>query len=410
MKNFVLYAVLACLFFGSGVKIVHAFAGDAVRFNGFGSLALATSDSASMGFKKTHHSSSPVYKGGVNFRHDSSLGIQGNFTLTPAVKGVVQLLAKDRLNNSVDNVLHYAFIEYSPSYAFSIRGGRLPLDIFLLSDYREVGFAYLWVRPTGLYSTLFYDYFDGAEIAYRHMFGEGVAELKGYVGTLDSVIPINGAEDIQLSLKPIWGVKLQYTTGPWRFISSFQRGRVDTISEYTGFSQVFALLPASLKKELDLSGSNLDYISGGVAYEEGPWRIQGEISKLMVERDFGLDYNSGYLSIGYNIDKWTPYCVFAREYYSQDHFQLSPSETERSPQARQILPMVLNVSRHNSHVNQSTVSLGVRWDIFQSIALKFQWDHHWISDGYSTFWELKNPVVNGDDEVNLYTLSLSFVF
>lgn len=418
MKKFLIHALfLGCLFCG-GVSFAFTIPEDAVSVKGFGTLSLVTSDSDNLGYRRNPHSGSSVYKGDVAFRPDSSLGIQTDVQFSSDIRGSVQLLAKDREDNSVENLFQHAFLEYSPSFHWSFRAGRVPLDLFLLSDYRDVGFAYLWARPVpAIYSTLFYDYQTGVEVAYRRYLGRGIAELRGFVGEVDSLSPLRTFGDISFSFEPMWGSNLRYTSGPWRFLAGYQRG---TMKKFRGelFEQVkfFRSIPDSafpnssfFQNELDVEDTHADYVSAGIAYDNGGWQIQSEVSMLSFEKFFDLTYYAGYLSVGYAIDDWTPYLVFSKEYSKTKSFPVSLDAVSLlSPQLQKILVPLAELEPHVS-ADQSVVSLGLRRNLSEKIALKVQWDHHIIPDGHSVLWKIEDPA-KGDKRVNIYTVSMSFVF
>ncbi len=416
MLKFSTAVFIAFLFCAAGF----AAADNDVKISGFGTFALTTSDSNDQGFRRNCHSGTVVYRDAIEFRHDSSLGIQADFTVFPELRGVVQLLARDRLDSSVENAFNYVFLEYIPFAGFAVRGGRVPLDIFLLSDYREVGFAYLWVRPVPeIYRTLFYDNYEGVSAHFSRQLYDGLLELQGYVGTLDAVLPLDTAGDLTLSFEPIWGITANYLYGPWRFVSGFQRGIVENVSEQISVPQKFFAnlsdteVPHSsfLAKELSVNGSNSDYISGGIGYEGDFWQIQGEVSRYRFQRAFGITYTSGYLSTGYKINNWTPYVVMARVHGDFTRPVRNFSLPYSSPKGEMIVSAFKAMMR-DVYTNQSTLSLGTRWDVCNKVAIKFQWDHSWISNGHSMFWTRRHNAVeiDSDDSVNVFTVAMSFIF
>ncbi len=413
MKAFIiLFSFFLCL-----VNI--AAADDAIKISGFGTLAITTSDSDTLGFRRNFHSGSTVYKDTYSLKQDSVFGVQANVDITDDLRGVVQLLAKDRLENSVENAFNFAFLEYTPVAGLAVRAGRVPLDIFLLADYREVNFAYLWVRPpSDLYRTLFYDYYDGAEIRYSQQLGEGLAEVKCSVGKLDAVLPLDIVEEVTFSFKPIWGINARYTVGSWRFIGGFQRGTIQNISEqitvpqkiFSSFSDEQYSLSSSLADELKLDDSDTDYLNAGIAYEAEPWHIQGELCRYRFDKALGVTYTCGYLSAGYTFGAWTPFIMLSKITGDIDRSFNSNSAAQAPPQIQMAADAVMMLI-HDVYADEKTVSFGVRWDLYQNIAVKFQWNHSQVKGGYSAFWKRDQPAVdNRDEEVNLATLALSFVF
>ena len=61
------------------------------------------------------------------------------------------------------------------------------------------------------------------------------------------------------------------------------------------------------------------------------------------------------------------------------------------------------------HVDQQTLSLGLRWNILHNLAAKGQWDHSQVDAYGAGFWDQKE-VPKKDKTVNTYTLNLNYVF
>lgn len=82
----------------------------------------------------------------VGFTNDSRIGIQLAAKINRDVSVTGQLLARgseDNFNLRAD----WAFVSYRAADPLTIRGGKLKLTTFLVSDYIEVGYAYPWIRP-----------------------------------------------------------------------------------------------------------------------------------------------------------------------------------------------------------------------------------------------------------------------
>ncbi len=82
----------------------------------------------------------------VGFTNDSRIGIQLSAKVNREVSVTGQLLARgseEDFNMKAD----WAFVTYRAADQLSIRGGKLKLTTFLVSDYIEVGYAYPWIRP-----------------------------------------------------------------------------------------------------------------------------------------------------------------------------------------------------------------------------------------------------------------------
>lgn len=57
------------------------------------------------------------------------------------------MVGRDRLDNTFENSVEWAFLKGRLFPKLIVRAGRLGVDVFMLSEYRNIGFAYPWVRP-----------------------------------------------------------------------------------------------------------------------------------------------------------------------------------------------------------------------------------------------------------------------
>ncbi len=406
-------------FFFYFTAVAGAVAEDALKISGFGTIALTSSNSDVLGFRRNFDSGSLLYGDSPSLKQDSSLGLQLDYSATSNLRGVLQLLAKDRVDNSPEDFVNYAFIEYSPFAWVSARAGRVPLDIFLLADYRDVGFAYSWVRPvSSIYRTLFYDHYDGAEIRFSHQFGRGLAEVRLNAGALDALLPLDTIGEVRYSFKPLLGINLRYYWGAWKFIGGVQRLVIDGVSDqlsapsslFAGMSDEEFPFSSLLAREVSLVDSHSTYFSAGIAYEEEPWFILGEIAKYDFERALGLNYTCGYLSVGYQVGHWTPFVVLSAFRGDLDTPIEGFEKYENSVRAKMGMAAVRALV-HDTYSDEGTVSLGVRWDVWENVSLKTQWDYCQVLGGHGALWRRKELETSDRDEsVSIFTLALSFIF
>ncbi|XQF91864.1 hypothetical protein ACOBV9_09245 [Pseudoalteromonas espejiana] len=88
---------------------------------------------------------------------------------------MVQVVIQDHAYKSFDNFLELAFVRYRPTRHWAIRAGRLNSDLYLLSEYPYVGYAYLWVRPPHSYYSFanIASNFDGVDVEYSKAINDG---------------------------------------------------------------------------------------------------------------------------------------------------------------------------------------------------------------------------------------------
>ncbi len=119
----------------------------------------------------------------VGFSNDSRFGIQISAKVNPKVDVTGQLLARGREDNynlSAD----WAFVTYHVSDPLAVRGGKVKLTTFLISDYIEVGYAYPWIRPPQeVYSSNPISTINGVDMLLRLNLGDFTFLFQPYYGT-----------------------------------------------------------------------------------------------------------------------------------------------------------------------------------------------------------------------------------
>jgi hypothetical protein len=119
-------------------------------FSGFGSAGVAHSD-----YRKADFSSSILKAEGAgatrdwNANLDSRLGGQLDLKLDKRWSAVLQVVVEQRYDLSYKPHVEWANVKYQATPDLALRAGRIALPIFLVADYRKVGYAYPWVRTHG---------------------------------------------------------------------------------------------------------------------------------------------------------------------------------------------------------------------------------------------------------------------
>ncbi len=147
-RHFCLLLVVLLGFYSTSV------AADSLSYNvnGFGTLGLSFSDSDSLGFIRDYQQKESVEKGSIAWLADSSLGVQFNVRYSN-VSAVLQVLARERLDSDPYRLLNYAYIDVQLGDGFTVRVGKNPLEMYLSSDNRSVGYSLLPAHPVSEFYT-----------------------------------------------------------------------------------------------------------------------------------------------------------------------------------------------------------------------------------------------------------------
>ncbi len=380
---------------------------EAWKINGFGSLAVTHTGNDTLAFP--NYLAQQETNEDNTYWGESLLGVQLDYHINHLWQVSSQAIAQDSFQTDIDNYLRRLFIQYDNG-EFTARFGRVGSDVYMLSDYRNVGFAYIWAHPSmEFYGPFTVDYYDGLELGYTLPYQHNQFQLRFYAGSSRQLIHRDG-EIYELKNKPSFGANLQYDTGDWLY-------RVSTA--YTKFTNELPNLvelgiyldsvsitwpeAADYADILAFKDTRIEYYSTGIRYEGSPWLWQTELSFTAFETSILRDFWSGYTSLGYQFDQWTLFSMAG---------VVKPTESAQSvsgaPSGLETLQAGL-ATLFKASANQRSFSLGFRWDVWHNVALKAQWDRTWIEQYGDILW-VSDQISDQDEVINTFSLKLDFVF
>jgi len=384
-------------------------------FKSFGTLAAIGTDSDNIGFRRDYTQSSGA-TADWGYGTDSRLGLQLDADFNQEFHAAVQWLARNHAGNFFEQNLDWAFLRWRPREDLDLRLGRLGFDAFLLSDYRNVGYAYPWMRPPAeFYGPLFTYHFDGADIAKKFKLGEAYLTVKGYAGhSLDDTLAQQPGATVAPLEMALFGGNLVYECDNWRarlgytHLTPLQNLPLRPLHAALENPQVQAAWPgaASVFDALAIEGRQLHFSAIGLAYDDGIWPVQAEAAYISSNIAWLPDIATAYLSAGRRLERVTTYALFGLGQSLHYHVPV------RQPllQTPALASLTNSVDRllNSNGVDQLSASLGARWDVHENIALKAQWSHFWLGGNGTLYWlELKNPLPK---QVNVWSFGVDFVF
>ncbi|MBL4762419.1 MAG: hypothetical protein JKY93_06965 [Gammaproteobacteria bacterium] len=420
MKKLLLYSLLM-------VISKSPLAGDLdLSVSGFGHFGWVTTDESVISYKEDIAANTSVKKGRFESKIDSILGLQFNATLGENLNAGAQFVLKDRFNDDdIEDYLQLAYLAFKPHAQVELRAGRLGLPAYMLSDHRDVGFAYLWDRPiTEFYGVVPLRYIDGFDVTFKRRIGAGLGELVLFYGDSDATLPIEAISHWDFKVKNFYGIVPKYEQGPWRFQLGLSRTEVDAPLPViptldATFAAARAALPPSSDAAVDaleaeyidqtnVKGVPIYYYSLGVAYDDNNWVIQSEISRLRSEKNVLSTGHSAYLSVGRRMGSWTPYAVYSFVEPENKPFRSAVTPAFLGPFAPLTgrVEAAVNFNRSKQH----SIALGARWDIHPKASLKMQWTHSKVDKDGAALWDSGLGALPSDTSANVYSLGLSFIF
>lgn len=382
----------------------------AFSLQGFGTLGLVYNDGGEAQFLRDRSQPEGPADGELAWENDSRFGVQANWKPHEDLEAVLQLVGKLRYDGSHRPQVSWAFLKYAFNPNVWLRLGRLGYDVYLLSDSRDVGYSYLWVRPPpGYFGQVHFTHLDGLDLAASSQLGNGILQGKLYFGHLNETGTTPIGVNYEMAGTPLWGGYLDYQDPHWQFRTSL--GVMNLKSGFPPYAPVLDALhetgfPRTVGFAEDLSPNKgrFYYVSAGLVYDDGPLQTQLQLRRLWTDTESYQGNTSGYWSLGYRLGRWTPYVVVSRA--ESEHPRINTG-LPATPEFASLEAGVDQIVRA-TQIDQRTLSLGTRFDFTKNAALKFQVDLIRNRDVPSLLWLDSDP--SWDGNATLFSVALDFVF
>ncbi|MBF0211804.1 MAG: hypothetical protein HQK68_13070 [Desulfamplus sp.] len=400
-----------------------------LKISGYGTLSATAHDRNNM-HPVRDVSQAPENRFKTNFSAvmDSRLGLQAHYRFNTDLDFVIQGVLRDQAYVTADNSLDFAYCSYRPTTWLELRAGRMGYDGFLMSDTRNLGYAYTWVRPpTEFYGWIPIFHIDGADATFRIDGDDSNWRFRVQTGEQGFKFEFADSEH-DTETKGLYALTVSRQSGYLTLKAGYSNFKfknemdiftplhegLDFVAEATEIALPEISSEArSLRKELKFKNTETDYFTLGASYDNGDWIAQAEIAHTSPTADVVPHGNMGYIALGYRIGDFTPYGIFAairpgmdiREPYS-DWSIIDASELQLTAIS------ILNTTR----MDQETISFGVRWDFHTQAALKFQIDSIHVSPlGHGLMYAKgamlsKEGTIYEESTMSLGTVSLEVMF
>lgn len=388
--------------------------------SGYGTLGAVTTDARLQAFRREITSTDSVTKGEIKLTPDSLLGVQINGRFGSNWESTIQLRFRNAESHQdgLSHYLRFAFLRYRLDNGVEVRLGKVPVESLIFSETRDVGYAYLGVRSSSVvYGNLMLDYYTGLELSYRAftLGGEAIVRLGGGQFETD----YTPAQDIvaKLDFDSMWSLSANYTRQQHNVRAGYLWGEVSKYSYPRGFDQLTQrfikelpyldpLLVASLSG-LTQTGSRIKQYTLGYVYDNARWLVQSELAHILYSYHANYEYTLGYLSVGYRIKTLTPFVSVSRIYSSStENIKGYVLATPEGAAARigDLFQYTLGTA------DQSSLTLGLRWDFRPNMSLKLQWDHSKVGRYGGYLWLPEKNVLLQDERINVWSVSLDFIY
>lgn len=370
-----------------------------VDVSGFGTAGYVVTDTGG----KVEFGRSQFQAGGADGNGDvavdSLLAVQATVHLNEVFSTTAQAMVRRLFGSSFELDIPVFFAKADVARDLSFRVGRIPLPVFMVSDYRQVGYSNTWMRPPiEIYGQIPFDSDDGADMLYSTSVGRVDISTQVFYGKTDATLPLGPVQ-----ARKNFGYNVSMTMGPISVHAG--RNQSSLTSNAASVNQLLAQVSAagfpSLASRLAVVNVPFKFTDYGFTYAGTHLTLQGEVSKETVG-GYLASTDGQYLLAGYRVRKFTPYAIFARQKITSERIDTT------IPQIGPLIPLAAAVNQLINSVgaDQHTTSAGLRWDFRESLDLKLQFDRV-SSQGNGLFI---NPQPGFHGPVDVLGLSLDFVF
>ncbi|MFW6088420.1 MAG: porin [Gemmatimonadota bacterium] len=406
----VVFAILASWLAASPAAAQEA---DAPRlsFDAFGTLGFAYSseDNADFGWNP-FQPEGPGHTESISHGLDSRLAGQATLDVTSKLTAIVQVVLERNHEGDYAPRVEWANAGYAITPALTVRAGRLAIPAFMTSDHRKVGFANPWVRPpVELYGTVPVFTIDGVDASYRLHTGAWTTTLGANFGHSHADLPDGSDVDVENA----WNTNATIQRGGFTGRIAIAGGQIEIDAFRPLFDGFRAFGPegAEIADRFEVDGAGFQFLSGGGAYDPGPWFTMTEIAWSNQNSVLG-ERLAGHLTAGYRWGSLTPYAVYSRTALLSESSDPGLS-LEDVPSEQRETAATLNATLNDilrSTPVQQNLAVGGRWDFRPGFSVKLQVDFiDALDDSPGTFINRQAGFEPGGS-ARLVSLAVDFVF
>ena len=347
----------------------------------------------------------------LTFETDTRFGLQISSDVSENMSVVAQLLGRGT-NSNFDAIIEWAYVDYEFTDWLSLRAGKIKQPIYMVNDYVEVGYAYPWIRPPVevYYLNNPLNTVNGAELLIAFPVGPGTLSFQPYIGSNRDDIPNTGGA-AYFEAENIYGIDVKYAGRGYAVHAANFTCDVKTFGNFQVNGGMFGTLDVDLngegKCDVTSVGANLD-IANVVVYAEWQERTTTET----LSRPFG-DQDAWYATLVYRIGKWLRHLTYAT---------IDGTASTVTPGA--VSGGSLPVPSVNFPIAvQSSITAGLRYEVNDSAALKFEYAVVDVEDDPNELASTNNPfginygLFNTDftkmppsDKVGIASIALDVIF
>lgn len=348
--------------------------------------------------------------GGIGNKNDfgalSTFGIQMTFQINPDTKAVTQLIARGEEEWAIE--AEWAYFSYSLADNLTLRMGRQKAPLYVLSEYYEVSYASPWlVAPDEVYGITGDSTYEGISLLYEIPSDTWETTVQGMWGNNSFKAVVLG----DVSLNNLLSVNITSRTDT----TTFRLGYAIVEGDFPAFSQALpamtntAVNPGDRLFFASNEHTDIDYLSAGFVFDNGRWLVMSELVQLTIAGWF-TDIDGGYVMTGHRFGKLLPHLTYSRMINADPGARASGRIVSSATGLPLPLPdsTVGAIADHFLKQEQSTYTLGLRYELAHGMSAKAEWSH--ITDFNGTLGQFRASAPPTKDRVNIIKFGIDSVF
>lgn len=341
-----------------------------IRFSGFISLEGGMVDDETAFSYKNYDEEDLTFT-------QNTIGLQASSDLSETLSATVQIISRGETNYAMKT--EWAYLTWQATDNTKIRIGSIGTPFYMFSDFKDVGYAYAWIRPPEEVYNLPINKFDGIDIFHSATLGSLDATIEFYVGGYDDTFEISGFTVTSASRNQ-FGLAATLGRDWWTLRAAYHQSDLSSgievlpISETDTFGSFADTLRAfGLNENADLLLAQDDRATfGEFGYSIDTGRFVSVAEYIVFDYTdtvFSKDIRY-YIMGGVRFGDWLFHVTTARSRDEENKPEQGISETDP---AAGFIPALQGLAKSQVET-RDILSLGVRWDLAPRTALKFQID------------------------------------
>ena len=378
---------------------------DFLSVNGYGTVGGAYQSDKNVLYRDSAYADRGS-QGEFSFANYTVLGLQLDAKATEELTFTIQGIASPNNENDKPIDIEWANAKYKLTDSLDVRAGLMRLPTFMFSDILNVAYYYDQIRLPDMYGLVSINKYRGVEFAHRLylnalaisstiLYGETTSDIKS--------IGRNGdVSKIEIDADKIYGIALKFIYNDLTLRTSYIKSSVDinnqemnsVLSQFNSM-RIPAISEAIQKYKVE--NAPVLYFNLGARYDFENSYLLGEY--IGIESDsFIPDITSWNMAMGYNFETWTPFIAYSHTKSSSNYNCISSKGMP--PQVAGAIDganQAFSIMSESTGMDIETLSLGFRYDIYDNMVLKLQYDEQ-DSSKYS------------QENLHIFSSAINFIF